>query len=200
MEGKEKERVDGLFPCCNRLFLLSFILDITVVAVITTTHSIHHGDISLENSVPLAAARTNPHPHPLSPLLRLLILLLIKLLNLDLATLLKPGVLPAYDEALSFLSTHSASLRDRITTLSKDQPNLSAEEKAELAESLEIASLINDPSTLSAFQSSSPTTYDARNPAFRYLRERLWRRDSGVLSKVIERCTLMHVFPDVLRV
>ncbi|TKY85361.1 hypothetical protein EX895_005523 [Sporisorium graminicola] len=112
--------------------------------------------------------------------------------------LLKPGVLPAYDEALSFLASHSSSLRTRIASLDKDHADLSADERAQLKESLEIAALINDPATLAAFQSSSATTYDASNPAFRHLRERLWRKDSGVLAKVMERCTLMHVFPDVL--
>ncbi|SPO26540.1 related to MRPL35 - mitochondrial ribosomal protein, large subunit [Ustilago trichophora] len=112
--------------------------------------------------------------------------------------LLKPGVLPAYDEALSFLSSHSASVQSQISTIDKDHPTLSNAEKSALKESLEIAAAINDPSLLSTFQSSNPTTYDASNPAFRHLRERLWRKDSGVLAKVIERCTLMHVFPDVL--
>ncbi|SPO26818.1 related to MRPL35 - mitochondrial ribosomal protein, large subunit [Ustilago trichophora] len=112
--------------------------------------------------------------------------------------LLKPGVLPAYDEALSFLSSHSASLRSQIATIDRDHPKLSSADKTALKESLEIAASINDPSLLSTFQASNPTTYDASNPAFRHLRERLWRKDSGVLAKVMERCTLMHVFPDVL--
>lgn len=111
--------------------------------------------------------------------------------------LLQPGVLPAYDEALTYLSNHAASLRTRIASLDSD-PSLSATDRAALRESLEIAARINDPSTLAAFQASSPTHYDATNPAFRHLRERVWRRDSGVLAKVMERCTLMHVLPDVL--
>ncbi|SJX63574.1 related to MRPL35-mitochondrial ribosomal protein, large subunit [Sporisorium reilianum f. sp. reilianum] len=112
--------------------------------------------------------------------------------------LLKPGVLPAYDEALSYLSSQSAALRSRIASLEQTHPDLPASELAQLRESLEIAARINDPATLAAFQSSSATHYDASNPAFRHLRERLWRKDSGVLAKVIERCTLMHVLPDVL--
>lgn len=112
--------------------------------------------------------------------------------------MLKPGVLPAYDEALSFLSSHSESLRKQISSIDKDYPNLSDPEKAQLKESLEIAASINDPSTLAAFQASDATTYDASNAAFRHLRERLWRKDSGVLAKVMERCRLMHVLPDVI--
>ncbi|EST04925.1 Phosphatidylethanolamine-binding protein PEBP [Kalmanozyma brasiliensis GHG001] len=111
--------------------------------------------------------------------------------------LLQPGVLPAYDEALAYLSSHASDLRTRITSLDTDT-SLSTSDRAALKDSLEIAARINDPSTLAAFQSSSPTHYDASNPAFRHLRERVWRRDSGVLTKVMERCTLMHVLPDVL--
>ena len=106
--------------------------------------------------------------------------------------------MPAYDEALSFLSSHSASLAAKIATVDTDHASLSADERAALKESLEIAAAINDPAMLAAFQASSPTGYDARNPAFRHLRERVWRKDSGVLEKVMQRCTLMHVLPDVI--
>ncbi|KAJ1018832.1 hypothetical protein NDA16_004637 [Ustilago loliicola] len=111
---------------------------------------------------------------------------------------LKPGVLPAYDQALSFLSAHSSSLRTRISSIDEDYPQLSASDRAALKESYEIAASINDPSLLAQFQSSSPTTYDASNPTLRHLRERVWRKDSGVLAKLIERCALMHIFPDVV--
>ncbi|KAJ9477847.1 54S ribosomal protein L35, mitochondrial [Pseudozyma hubeiensis] len=111
---------------------------------------------------------------------------------------LEPGTLPAYDEALKFLSSHSASLRAQIADLKTTHPNLTEPELSSLTSSLTIASLVNDPSTLASFASSSPTHYDASNPAFVHLRERLWRRDSGVLAKLMQRCTLMSVFPDVL--
>lgn len=106
--------------------------------------------------------------------------------------------MPAYDEALSFLSSHSASLAAKIATVDTDHASLSADDRAALKESLEIAATINDPAMLAAFQASSPSGYDARNPAFRHLRERVWRKDSGVLEKVMQRCTLMHVLPDVI--
>ena len=112
--------------------------------------------------------------------------------------LLKPGVLPAYDEALAFLSSHSTSLRSRLARLDDEHPDLTPADKAALRESLEIAAAINEPSVLAAFQASSPTSYDAGNAAFRHLRERVWRHDSGVLAKVVERCTLMQVLPDVV--
>ena len=111
---------------------------------------------------------------------------------------LKRGTLGAYDEALSFVRSHSESLRSRMSMLESDHAELSASERAQLKESLEIASLINLPWIVSAFEASSPTHYDASNPALRHLRERVWRNDSGVLAKLMQRCTLMHVFPDVI--
>ncbi|KAJ1026193.1 hypothetical protein NDA18_003851 [Ustilago nuda] len=112
--------------------------------------------------------------------------------------LLKPGILPAYDEALSYLSSHSSHLRSRLSTIDTDYASLSPADRALLKESYQIAASINDPSLLAAFQSSSPTTYDASNLVFRHLRERVWRKDSGILAKLMERCRLMHIFPDVL--
>ncbi|GAK64648.1 PEBP-like protein [Moesziomyces antarcticus] len=111
---------------------------------------------------------------------------------------LKPGTLPAYDEALSFLSSHADTVRSKASALDTTHASLSAEDKAALKESLEVAARINDPATLARFAASQPTTYDAADPVLRYLRERVWRNDSGVLAKLMQRCTLMHVFPDVL--
>ncbi|GAC75072.1 phosphatidylethanolamine binding protein [Moesziomyces antarcticus T-34] len=111
---------------------------------------------------------------------------------------LKPGTLPAYDEALAFLSSHADSVRSKAESLDSTHASLSAEDRAALKESLEVAARINDPATLARFAASQPTRYDAADPVLRYLRERVWRNDSGVLAKLMQRCTLMHVFPDVL--
>ncbi|KAN0059892.1 mitochondrial 54S ribosomal protein YmL35 [Thecaphora frezii] len=84
--------------------------------------------------------------------------------------LLPPGMQPAYDEALAFLSARSAS-----------------------PSSLSIAT-INSPSTLAAFSAGH---YDASLPIHRHLREKVWRQ-SGILDKVMQRCTSMHVLPDLM--
>ena len=68
---------------------------------------------------------------------------------------LKRGTLGAYDEALSFVRSHSESLRSRMSMLESDHAELSASERAQLKESLEIASLINLPWIVSAFERRS---------------------------------------------
>lgn len=96
---------------------------------------------------------------------------------------LAPGVQPAYDEALSYLAAHSAKLQQRIDGAGAGEE-----------EALKIAAGINDPAVLAAFRAG---TYDLAEPVYRHLREKAWRK-YGALDKLMQRCTLMHVLPDVL--
>ncbi|PWZ00306.1 PEBP-like protein [Testicularia cyperi] len=109
------------------------------------------------------------------------------------------GVLPAYDEALAFLSSHAASIQEKIAGIDSDPStsSLDAESKAALKQSLQIAAEINDPAVLAQFQRSSPTSYPSHSATFRHLRESTWRH-KGSLDKLMQRATAMHVLPDVL--
>lgn len=107
-----------------------------------------------------------------------------------------PGTLAAYDEALAFLSSHSDKVRQQLASVDST-PSLTDSDKQQLKESLHIASQVNDPAILSSFTSQDAASYDASNPTFRHLREKLWRK-SGVLDRIMQRVQLMHVMPDVL--
>lgn len=95
---------------------------------------------------------------------------------------LAPGVSPAYDEALHFISSHQASLRRRITEL-QSSPSASSETAA-VIESLTVASQINDPQVRWAFENTAEDDLDLKSPVVRHLRERAWRK-CGSLDKLV---------------
>jgi large subunit ribosomal protein L35 len=96
---------------------------------------------------------------------------------------LAPGVSPAYDEALHFISSHQASLKRRITEL-QSSPSSAIPETAAVIESLTVASQINDPQVRWAFENTAEDDLDLKSPVVRHLRERAWRK-CGSLDKLV---------------
>lgn len=113
--------------------------------------------------------------------------------------MIPPGTLAAYDEALSFLSSHNEAVRQQISQIdsTSSTSSLPDDVKEELRESLHIASQINDPAILAQYSSQDAASYDASNPTFRHIREKIWRR-TGILERIMQRVQLMFVMPDVL--
>ncbi|GAA5858819.1 hypothetical protein JCM1840_006571 [Sporobolomyces johnsonii] len=102
---------------------------------------------------------------------------------------LKPGVLPAYDEALAYIA------RDREAKL-KQLEELKQDKHADQAalEKLEVEAWSNDPETR---WRAKHRQGDFSKPVYRHLAERAWRKE-GDLAILMQRVTQMSVTPDLL--
>ncbi|MCO5589999.1 hypothetical protein L7F22_043968 [Adiantum nelumboides] len=109
-----------------------------------------------------------------------------------------PGVEPAYDEALKFISEQSSQLKKELVTLKSEveAAPLNSPERA-LAEarlySTSIASQINDPEVRWKFKHDSNVPLS--NPVYAHLREKIWREKT--LPRLLERSRLMRVVPGI---
>lgn len=96
-----------------------------------------------------------------------------------------PGTCPAYDEALAYISRFQATKQKRIAELqSDDRHGLDAQSKAELIDSLVVASQINDPKVRWAYEHTADDALDLNDPTTRHLREKSWRQ-LGSLDKLV---------------
>lgn len=92
------------------------------------------------------------------------------------------GVIPAYDEALKFLSQHSKVTLERAERLQEQAKQAQGEEASKLeqaARRLRVEARIDDPALLWAFEngaSSGPEDADV----LRTLQERRWRQEGGL--------------------
>ncbi|GAA5895427.1 YbhB/YbcL family Raf kinase inhibitor-like protein [Sporobolomyces salmoneus] len=102
---------------------------------------------------------------------------------------IKPGVLPAYDQALAYIA------RDREQKL-KDLEELKGNKEVDQAvlEKLEVEAWSNDPETRWKANNGQA---DLSKPVFRFLAERKWRKE-GDLAILMQRVTQMSVTPDLL--
>lgn len=133
-----------------------------------------------------------------------------------------PGTEPAYDEALQYISSQQARLKQKMADLQievqKYQPNTIGRQIAEAKlKSYSIASQINDPEvrwefennvngeSLSCEQGRDPfpltqgiidVAAPLSNPVFAHLREKKWRDTR--LPRLMERIRLMKVLPDAI--
>lgn len=92
-----------------------------------------------------------------------------------------PGICPAYDEALAFISSYQTDVKRKITEL-QSSPSSSAQ--SALLDTLVIASQIDDPKVRWAFENTAEDQLDLSDPTTRYLRERAWRK-CGSLDKLV---------------
>ncbi|GAA5873785.1 hypothetical protein JCM16303_002588 [Sporobolomyces ruberrimus] len=102
---------------------------------------------------------------------------------------IKAGSLPAYDQALAYIT------RDRESKL-KQLEELKGNKEVEQAvlEKLEVEAWSNDPETRWKAANSQA---DLSKPVFRFLAERKWRKE-GDLAILMQRVTQMSVTPDLL--
>ncbi|KDN52911.1 PEBP-like protein [Tilletiaria anomala UBC 951] len=110
-----------------------------------------------------------------------------------------PGVEPAYDEALAYLSQYQREKRGQVEGLKKEAVSSRGSPEAVnnlqmQIEELEIVAELDDPQVRWDFENGK---IDMSRPVHRYLREQAWRR-AGPLRKLTERCKLMRVVPDVV--
>lgn len=110
-----------------------------------------------------------------------------------------PGVEPAYDEALAYISTQQASLRREIPALeaaiSSHPPGSSERSSAQAKlDAHLVAAEINDPAVRWRFANNVDAPLSS--PVFAHLREQAWRR--GPLERLAARLRDMYVVPDVL--
>ncbi|GAA5875709.1 hypothetical protein JCM8547_007046 [Rhodosporidiobolus lusitaniae] len=100
---------------------------------------------------------------------------------------LKPGQLPAFDEAVAYIA------RDRENKLEQIVELRQTAEPA-LLEKLEVEAWSNDPETRWRAKNGQG---DLSKPVYRHLAERAWRKE-GDLAILMQRVTQMHVTPDLL--
>ncbi|BGP17591.1 hypothetical protein JCM10213_001240 [Rhodosporidiobolus nylandii] len=101
---------------------------------------------------------------------------------------LKPGVLPAFDEAVAYIARDREAKLEQLEQLRKD-----GADKAQL-EKLEVEAWSNDPETRWRAKNGQA---DLSKPVYRHLAERAWRKE-GDLAVLMQRVTQMHVVPDLL--
>lgn len=93
------------------------------------------------------------------------------------------GVIPAYDEALKFLSRHSETTLKRANELEQQAKQARGEEANELlqaARRLRVEARIDDPATLWAFENGNASSSGADADVLRSLSERRWRQEGGL--------------------
>ncbi|KAI9633827.1 phosphatidylethanolamine-binding protein, partial [Dioszegia hungarica] len=103
---------------------------------------------------------------------------------------LPPGQNPAYDAALSYLSSHCSSLLSQITHLR------STNAPAAQIEHLEIAADVNDPLTRRTFRETGGKGMMGQ-AVMRHLAERAWKKEGG-LDLLMQRIHQMGVVPDLV--
>ncbi|GAA5836809.1 hypothetical protein JCM3766R1_006270 [Sporobolomyces carnicolor] len=102
---------------------------------------------------------------------------------------IKPGVLPAYDQALAYIA------RDREQKLKQlDELRNANEVDPAAIEKLEVEAWSNDPETR---WNANNGQADLSKPVYRHLAERKWRKE-GDLAILMQRVTQMSVTPDLL--
>ncbi|GAA5956966.1 hypothetical protein JCM3765_006654 [Sporobolomyces pararoseus] len=102
---------------------------------------------------------------------------------------IKPGVLPAYDQALAYLSQDREQKLKQLEELKKNN-----EADQSTLEKLEVEAWSNDPETRWRANNGQA---DLSKPVFRFLAERKWRKE-GDLAILMQRVTQMSVTPDLL--
>ncbi|CAO1619874.1 unnamed protein product [Sympodiomycopsis kandeliae] len=108
----------------------------------------------------------------------------------------KPGVSPAYDAALRFISDQASEVKRQIKEV-ESSDSLDASAKTQLLEKLQVASEVNDPALRWGFTHAQEDQLDMSNITIRHLRERAWRK-CGALDKLTERVRDQGVVPDSL--
>jgi large subunit ribosomal protein L35 len=106
---------------------------------------------------------------------------------------LPPGASRAYDEALSYLSSHTTDVLARLESLRK-RPE-SPETEAAIAR-LEVEAYVNDPATRRVFRETNGRGHMDR-PVMRHLAERKWWKEGG-LDLLMQRVHLLNVVPDLI--
>lgn len=107
------------------------------------------------------------------------------------------GKCAAYDEALSFISSQSASVRRELEAV-RASSELPAEDKADALQRLAVASEINDPRLRWEFEKTPEDLLDLTQPTIRYLRERAWKQ-TGPLDKLVSAVAVLRkCIPKVL--
>ncbi|EGG01869.1 uncharacterized protein MELLADRAFT_117698 [Melampsora larici-populina 98AG31] len=119
--------------------------------------------------------------------------------NLPLRTprqpIVRPGVIPAYDEAIAFLKQNSKQLELKLGELQlklKENPN--DENLKKTITKLEIESQINDVNVRVRHKAGLG---DMSKAVYRHLKEKEWR-EAGRLGRLMETVHRLRVFPDIL--
>lgn len=113
---------------------------------------------------------------------------------------IKPGVCPAYDEALAFtsnLQAHFLRQAEQIENSTEEEDGLTAEYRKSKAAGIITVGQINDPEIRWKFQNTPDDDLDLTDGTMKYFRELTWRH-SGPLNKVVSRIQDMFVLPDAL--
>ncbi|KAH9808256.1 phosphatidylethanolamine-binding protein [Melampsora americana] len=109
--------------------------------------------------------------------------------------IIRPGLIPAYDEAIAFLKQNSRELESKLSELqSKLKENPNDENLKKSITKIEIESQINDVNVRVRHKAGLG---DMSKAVYRHLKEKDWR-EAGRLGRLMESVHRLRVFPDIL--
>ncbi|ODN77481.1 hypothetical protein L202_04655 [Cryptococcus amylolentus CBS 6039] len=109
---------------------------------------------------------------------------------------LAPGVSPAYDAALAFISAHQSKTLAKLESFKSQLPSSPSLEQLKQLDKLEIEAYANDPAVRRTFkETNGEGAMDKK--IMRWMGEKKWTKDGG-LDLLMQRALQMNVVPDLL--